>query len=334
MKALVKTQKGDGFLEVRDVPLPVIGENEVLIAVRACGVCGTDLHIYHDEFPYWPPVVLGHEFSGTIIEVGHNVSGWARGDRVVGEPHTLACGFCELCRTGNPQLCAQKRSPGWGIDGACASMMRWPDPRLLHRVPRGLPLDLAVLTEPLANVVTDIVLTRAIVPGDLVAVAGPGPIGIMAALVSKYAGARHVVVLGTDVDERARLSLCRTLPGIDTVVNVELEDAVGRINDLTGGRGADVFIEASGSGLTGKPTVNFPYDQFMMKSVRYFFNLSTKYDAWDRALAILSSGQDAYRRLISHTVDLSQWETVFADLESRNGLKAVFTFEDADSRGS
>lgn len=103
MLALVKTQKGKGFVELREVPVPVIGPGEVLIEVKACGICGTDVHVLHDSFPYWPPVILGHEFSGKIVALGPGVSLYAVGDRVVGEPHTQACGQCYLCRTGNIQ---------------------------------------------------------------------------------------------------------------------------------------------------------------------------------------------------------------------------------------
>jgi L-iditol 2-dehydrogenase len=346
MKALVKKQRGRGFVEVLDVSPPTISESDVLIAVKACGVCGTDLHIYHDEFPYWPPVIMGHEFSGEIAAVGSKVIGWKVGDRVVGEPHTLACGSCYLCRTGNPQICVQKRSPGWGIDGAFTSLMRWPEPRLLHRVPESLDFQVAALAEPLANVVSDVLLTQSIIPGDVVAVAGPGPIGIMACLVAKYAGARHVAVLGTDADESIRLPLCRRLPAIDSVFNVQRNDVIGRVTDLTGGRGVDTFVEASGSpaaiatgarmtkklgtvtaiGLTGKATIDFPYDQFMMSSIRYLFNVSTKYEAWDRALNILATNPTPYRTLITRAAGLGEWTDVFEDLERKKGLKAIFTF--------
>ena len=135
MRALVKTAKGKGLVELRDVAVPEIGTGEVLIEVKAAGICGTDLHIFQDEFPYWPPVILGHEFAGVIAEAGNDVADWKAGDRVVGEPHTLACGKCWLCCSGNRQLCASKRSPGWGIDGCFARYMRFPDPRLLHRIP-------------------------------------------------------------------------------------------------------------------------------------------------------------------------------------------------------
>jgi L-iditol 2-dehydrogenase len=348
MRALVKTMKGKGFIELKDVPAPSIGDSEVLIDVKACGICGTDLHIYHDEFPYYPPVILGHEFSGTIAAVGRNVQGWAVDDRVIGEPHTMACGVCALCRTGNRQSCSHKRSPGWGIDGAFASLMRWPEPGLLHRIPDNLDFPAAALTEPLANVVTDVVLTQSVMAGDVVAVAGPGPIGIMAALVAKYAGASAVIIFGVNEDEESRLSLCRSLPAIDHVVNVQKKDLVALVQDVTSGRGVDLFIEASGAraamqtgaqivrklgtvtaiGLTGKPSIEFPYDAFMMKSVRYLFNLSTKYESWDRAIRILTTGLIPHDRLISHRGSIDQWQDFFDALLARKALKGMFLFSE------
>jgi L-iditol 2-dehydrogenase len=351
MKALVKTMKGKGCIEVRDVPEPAIGDDDVMIDVKACGICGTDLHIYHDEFPYWPPVTLGHEFSGVISAVGRNVAGWSVGDRVVGEPHTKACGSCYLCRTGNPQICPSKRSPGWGMDGAFAPRMRFPEPKLLHRIPASLSYPAAALVEPLANVVTDVVLSRSVMPGDVVAVAGPGAIGIMAALVAKHAGARTVIIFGTNEDERVRLSLCRSLPAIDHVVNVQQEDLVQKAADLTSGRGVDLFIEASGAaaavqtgarivrklgtitaiGLTGRPKIDFPYDELMMKGVRYLFNLSTHYDSWDRAISILDAGVVPHEKLVTHRGTVDQWHGIFEALLAKEALKGMFFFNQDNS---
>lgn len=346
MKALVKTQKGKGFIEVQDVPEPTIAESEVLIEVKACGICGTDLHIYRDEFPYWPPVILGHEFSGVVAAVGERVTAWKAGDRVVGEPHTMACGTCYLCRTGNRQICAEKRSPGWGINGAFARFMRFPEPALLHRIPDSLPYEAAALVEPLANLVTDIVLNQAVMAGDVVAVAGPGPIGIMAALVAKKAGATTVIIFGTEEDEPLRLSFCRSLPTIDNVVNVQREDLARLVADVTRGRGVDVFIEASGAaqamqtgaqivrklgtvsaiGLTGKKSVEFPYDALMMKSVRYLFNISTKYESWDRSIQFVASGILPHELFITHRGHIDQWQEFFEALLARKALKGMFIF--------
>jgi L-iditol 2-dehydrogenase len=133
MKALVKIAKGPGNIGVREVDRPLLpAENWVIIQVKAAGVCGTDLHIWHDEFTYWPPVVLGHEFAGVVDSVGLAVKNFKPGDRVVAEPHAKACGQCYLCRTGRVQLCREKRSPGWGIDGAMTSYVQCPKPSYIE----------------------------------------------------------------------------------------------------------------------------------------------------------------------------------------------------------
>jgi len=109
VKALVKTAKGPGNLLLKDVPIPSISENEVLISVEACGICGTDLKIEQDTFTYIPPVIIGHEFSGIIQDIGPAVENWNIGDRVVAEQHFGSCGYCEFCLTGRRQFCSKKR---------------------------------------------------------------------------------------------------------------------------------------------------------------------------------------------------------------------------------
>src|SRR6056297_3341060 len=204
MKALVKTEKGKGNIEIQDVPEPQNAPDEVLIEVKACGVCGTDIHIMHDQFPYWPPVIMGHEFAGEIVQVGDEVEGWEVGGRVVGEPHTKACGECDLCRTGHVQICEHKRSPGWGIDGAFAKYLAYPT-HLLHEIPDDMSFTHAALVEPTANIVTDVLERATVEPEDFVVVIGPGPIGLTAAMAAKGQGAREVMIVGTPADVDLRL---------------------------------------------------------------------------------------------------------------------------------
>ena len=210
MQALVKTQKGKGFLELREVPEPRVQAGEVKIEIAACGICGTDVHVRHDEFPYWPPVTLGHEFTGTIVEVGPNCRAAKVGERVVAEPHNRACGVCALCRTGNSHICAEKRSPGWGVDGGMARYICYPE-KLLHRMPAGMTFDQGAMVEPTANAVTDVIERARITAGDLAVVIGPGPIGLLAAMVARAAGARDVVVVGTPGDVPLRLAKAKAL---------------------------------------------------------------------------------------------------------------------------
>ena len=344
MRALVKTAKGKGHVELRDVPVPKIGPGDVLIEVKAAGICGTDLHIYHDEFPYWPPVILGHEFAGVVAEAGREVADWKPGDRVVGEPHTLACGTCWLCRSGHRQLCPSKRSPGWGIDGCFAKYMRFPEPGLLHRIPDDVDFESAALVEPTANVVHDVLERGCVESGDVVAVVGPGPVGLLAAMTAKAAGAGIVIVLGTAADEDVRLPTARLIPAIDHVWNVQQEDVVHLLMDLTDGRGADVVVEASGAeagialglrlarklgritaiGLTGKENIRFPYDAVMSKALEVTFNMSTSHTSWDKAILLIQSKRIEVKPLVTHHGPLERWEEFFSALQRKQAIKAIF----------
>jgi len=342
MKALVKTAKGVGNIELQDKPVPRLTKpDEVLLEVLAAGVCGTDIHILHDKFPYWPPVILGHEFVGRVIEVGPEATLVKVGDRVVGEPHTRACGKCYLCRTGNRQICPMKRSPGWGIDGAFARYLVMPDV-LLHQVPDGLSDDEAAMVEPAANVVQDVLLRTGVEAGDVVVVLGPGPIGLVAAQCARIGGAKAVVVVGTDKDEELRLAIARKL-GFEHVVNVQKQNVAELVTRLSVGRGADLVVECSGAepainqavqllrkqgricviGMTGRERINFTWDAAIFKDCRIDFNISTGYECWDRTIALMAAGRLQVRPLITHREPLANWQTVFADMEQQRGLKAL-----------
>jgi len=339
---LVKTEKGVGHLELRDVPIPACGPGEVLLKVLAAGVCGTDLHVRDDTFPYWPPVILGHEFSARVVELGEGVTLVAEGDRVVGEPHTLSCGSCYLCRTGNIQICPAKRSPGWGIDGAMAEYMVMPEV-LLHKLPEGVQDTVGAVIEPVANVVHDVLERATILGGDTVVVIGPGPIGLLAAMAADSAGACRVIVIGVDADESLRLAKAREL-GFSSVVNAQRQDAVAVVAELTGGVGADVVVECSGSvggiastvglvrkkgricaiGLPNSSPTPFPYKEAAFKVCDVMFCLSTSYTSWGRAISMVATGKIRAGEIITHTSPLEQWESVFDDIDRRLAIKAVF----------
>ncbi len=341
MKALVKTAKGVGHIEVRDVPEPTPKPGEVKIEVAACGVCGSDIHVRHDTFPYWPPVILGHEFTGTVVESGPDCQSAKPGDRVVAEPHSRACGQCRLCRTGNVQICARKRSPGWGIDGGMARYICYPE-TILHRIPPDMTWDQAAVVEPTANAVTDLILRSHVVAGDFVVIQGPGPIGLMCALVARAAGARQVVILGTPGDVDLRLAKAREL-GFRQVIDIGETDPVEAVLDLTDGQGADLVVECSGApraipgavdlvrkrgricaiGLTGNRPVELPWDKFQFKVVDLNFCLSTEYEAWDRTIALIHGGAVPSEELITHREPLENWESVFDDIENLDALKCL-----------
>lgn len=343
MKALVKTAKGPGNIEVLEIEKPRITNPEwVLIQVKAAGVCGTDLHIWHDQFPYWPPVVLGHEFSGMVVEVGDAVTGYKPGDRVVAEPHSLACGTCELCRQGKIQICSSKRSPGWGINGAFAPYITMPA-KLLHKIPDKMSFEHAALAEPMAIAIHQVAERGKIECQDTVVITGAGPIGILATLVAKTMGASKVIITGTTACFQSRFEAAEYF-GADEVINAEETDVVASVMNSTNGRGADIVIETSGAGsaiaqsvelvkkcgrisaigISSKGNVSFPWNQAIYKVLDISFNMSSSYTSWDRAISLIANTPKDLGRLITSKSGISEWESVFRELETEKGIKALF----------
>jgi len=334
----MKVAAGPGHVELRDIAEPAPGPGQVVLAVAYAGICGTDLHIVADEFPSWPPVVLGHEFTGRVQAVGPGVDPGLIGRLVVCEPHAGACGSCYLCRRGCVQLCADKRSPGWGIDGAFASHLAVPA-GLLHPVPAGLADRVAVLAEPMAVVLS--ALERApVAPGDTVVVTGPGPVGILAALAARFAGAQDVLVIGRGRRSDVRLGLAAEL-GFGTATDADLARSL--VLAASAGRGADLLIETTGSadairlgvdllrrrarvaaiGLNGLPGIEFGWDQAMHKSLDIAMSSSSAYTAWDPALFILSRCARAAGKLVTEFA-LERWQDAFAAVRQRSVVKAAF----------
>jgi len=342
MKGIVKTQKGAGNIEIRECSIPELrGEDWVLIKVKAAGVCGTDLHIWHDMYPYWPPVILGHEFAGEIVKTGEKVRKFAVGDKVVAEPHSFACGSCYLCRQGKEQLCAEKRSPGWGFDGAFAQYVTMPE-KLLHKIPEGLSWEIAALAEPMAITVHQVTERCGIDCGDTVVVTGAGPIGIMCAFVAKQMGAGKVIITGLESCEKQRFPVALAL-GADIAVNVQKQNPVDVVMELTDGIGADKVIETSGSGAgissslemlkkcgklcaigMGADTSNIPWKQLVLKSIDVVGCMSSSSSAWDKALRLMANTDKDLGKLITHRASIEDWEKVFKELEAENGIKAMF----------
>jgi len=341
MKAVVKYGKGKGLVEIREVPEPKIKEDEVLIEVKAVSVCGSDLHIYHDSHPYWPPMILGHEFSGVIAEVGKEVKDWNVGDRIVTETRTGSCGICYTCQSGHPQACEQKRPYGIGIDGAYTKYVAGPA-RLLHRLPDSISFEAGAVIEPMAVCITSIIERSQLQAGESVVITGPGPIGLISLTIAKAAGARMVAVTGTNADEGMRFQKAREL-GADVTINAEKENPIERVLQLTGWLGSDILIETSGSGkaisqafemvrrygrvcaigISGKEEVPIPYDRGIFKALRYDFCFSSSWTAWEKAIGMISKGLLPAEKLITHKLPLEKWEEAFHLLENLQAAKVI-----------
>lgn len=341
MKAIMKVAPGVGNVEVRDIPEPEPGPGQVKLRVHAAGLCGTDLHIYKDEFRSWPPVVLGHEVAGEIVELGADVQGLTPGLRVTTETYFSYCGKCRYCRAGNVNLCLERRSIGSAVNGGFTSYLVVPA-RNIHALPENVDFRAGALTEPLACVVHATLTTPTVTPGDVAVIAGPGAIGLLTLQVVKAAGAT-AVMLGTDVDEH-RLELAHAL-GADHVVNVQRSDPAALVRDLTeGGLGADVVYECAGAGaaaqqlltlvrrrgryvqvgLFGKP-VAWDLDQLVYKELTATGSNASTPPSWLRAIELLRTGKVRTAPLITHTFPVTEWAKGFATFEDRAGVKTLFT---------
>jgi L-iditol 2-dehydrogenase len=343
MEAVMKVAAGDGNVELREIREPVPGPGEAILEVAAAGICGTDLHIFHDEFRSNPPVVLGHEVAGRVVALGpdgeRTKEGVSVGALVTTETYFSTCGSCRYCRSGHTNLCPERRSIGSAVDGGFARRLVVPQ-RNLHPLPEGVSERAGALTEPLACVVHALLEIPAIRPGDLVAIAGPGAIGLLATQVARAAGAT-VIVLGTSSDGD-RLALARRLGAAHTVV-VDEEDPSTLLADLSaGGHGADVVIECSGAGpaaaqlltlarrrgrylqvgLFGRP-VAWDLDQVCYRELEVSGSNASTPDSWLQALHLLAEGLVDTEPLISRAYPLAEWRQAFDDFEAKRGAKLL-----------
>lgn len=342
MKALVKKAKGKGQIELMDYPIPIVRDGYVLLRIKAAGICGSDLKIYNDDHPYFPPVILGHEFSGEIVETGPGVHGWQAGERVVSEVHGLVCGFCRFCLSGEKHVCPSKRALGWGIDGSFAEYVCVPS-WLLHKIPDGVSFEEAALLEPIAIGVHGILERAKVEPEDFVVVLGCGPLGLLALQMTKAEGASRVFITGIDQDEKLRLKIAKEL-GVDRTINVQKEDPVAIVKEMTQGIGADLVIELSGSpiaisqglkmvrihgrflaiGIPQEEEVKVFWKETIFKAPTLIFHFSSCYSSWERGLSLLKHKKIDAKKLITKTLPLKDWEEGFSLAKSGEAVKVLF----------
>lgn len=337
MKALVKTAATPG-LELIDVPVPEIGPNDVLIKVRKTGICGTDLHI--DAWDAWAqasikaPLVVGHEFCGDIVEIGSAVTDLSVGMFVSAEGH-FTCGRCRSCMAGMRHLCISTQGIGVQVDGAFAEYIAMPAGNVwVHRSP--IDTDVAAIFDPFGNAVHTALQFECL--GEDVLVAGAGPIGIMAALVAKHAGARHVVI--TDLSNE-RLALAKSL-GVDTTINVADQRIRDVMPNLAIREGFDVGLEMSGAGpalaemidnmrhggniaMLGVPsspvTVDFAKVVFSMLTIQGVYGRKI-FETWYAMSVLLQSGLDI-SGIITDRFSYTDHAEAFATAKKGHGGKVI-----------
>jgi L-iditol 2-dehydrogenase len=339
MKALVKYASGEGNVDIREVEEPRCGDNGVKLEIAYCGICGTDLHVLHDTFRNYPPVILGHEFSGTVVEVGRNVNNATLGERVTGLGATaVTCGQCAYCRSGHFIFCSSRRGMGHGVNGAFAryAVLR---PDQLYRIPENFSLEEAALSEPFAAVVQAVTEISDVRIGDTALVSGPGPIGLLCLKLLVAEGVKTIVAGATGDQDRLDAAV---RIGAAAVINVGERNLSEAIQELTRGAGVDVAFECAGHpgsvrgclealrpmgrytqvAICGRD-IQFPIDQIFYKQLTMSGSVCYTTRTWERMMRIYAEGRVRLDDLISTRLPISEWRTAFSLCEDKKAIKVL-----------
>ena len=335
MRALV--YQGEKSIAVQEVPLPTAGPGEVLLRVAATGICGSDVHGYLGlTGRRVPPMIMGHEFCGTVEVTGEGVTGFARADLVSVQP-VIFCGACEHCREGLTNLCTSRRFFGvMDCNGSMAEYLNVPS-RLLYRMPQTMTPEVGAMVEPLAVALRAVKRAGDRVAGRTVLVVGAGTIGLLILAVLRLRQPARVLV--SDLSDR-RLSLAQTM-GADVVVNPTRQSLSDRARELTNGRGLDVSFEAVGLGASveqamatlrprgtcvwvGNSQKVIPVDMqgTVTREIEVLGSYIYTHAEFGEALDLLARGAVDLRPVISRTAGLEQGPELFAEL-ARPGTELV-----------
>lgn len=341
MKAVVKLHDGAEGWEIKDVDRIAPKEDEVEIEIKAAGICGSELHLYHDNHFYDPGAVVGHEFSGVISKLGEKVTGWHVGDRVVAENHKTSCGVCDFCKTGHPMFCKKRKSVGYAVNGGWTSYVTMPAKYLLS-IPEGVSFEEAAMTEPCTILVHALCFKQPICVGETVLINGCGTIGLIGAMVAKAAGAGKVIITGTNIDVDKRFPVCRAI-GVDHIINVEVDDILKEVEVLTNGMGVDFVVEASGApsaisistkilrkngrivaiGEAPSNEIRYDWNASIFKAATIAFTYGADYPAWKLSLELMKEKKLNLIPLITHRLTMYDFKKGFELLESKQAIKVI-----------
>lgn len=340
MRAIRKLSAEPGLTLCEDVPVPSVGPREVLIAVTHAGICGTDRHIY--EWDPWSAsrvkvgITVGHEFVGRVVAVGDAVQRVELGQRVSAEGH-IGCGVCEPCRTGNGHICERVDILGIDRDGAFAEYVAVPEENV-WQVHEDIPDHIAAVLDPIGNAMHTVMAAG--VSGRSVLITGAGIIGLMAVTIARAAGAGHIIV--TDVDDR-RLNLAQQL-GAHDVLRGDDADWPRIARERTHGQGPQVLLEMSGhpkaiqqgldalrnggtAALLGLPPKDVSLDlpnQVIFKGAKILgINGRRMFETWFQMESFLLSGRLNLDPIVTHQLDLADFERGFDLMQTGEGIKIV-----------
>jgi 2-desacetyl-2-hydroxyethyl bacteriochlorophyllide A dehydrogenase len=341
MKAVAKLRPEPGAMALIDLPIPEPRAGEALVQIQAGGICGTDVAIWHWHTAvvgqYAPnfPLIVGHEFSGKVIRP--STSGRVKSGEIVAINPQIACGHCYYCGLGRPTLCDDRKLMGGRINGGWTEFVCVPEQNL-HPLPVEVDAAVAPLLEPLSVAVHAVCERVPVRPGDVAAIIGAGPIGLLCLILAKAAGASHVLITGVEADKN-RLQLAEKLGGIP--INVEEHDPVAMIRRLQND-GADVVYETSGNaavldqsiamsrrsgrvGLIGLCHGNtvFKSTPIVLKELELIGSRGYNETTWSLMMRVLPAIASDVQKLVTHEVPFDDFEAALRLVEDRQGAKII-----------
>ncbi|CAB1249989.1 zinc-binding dehydrogenase [Clostridium sp. MT-14] len=342
MDAILKTKGAPKSVEFASVPIPQITPDQVLVRIKASGICGTDHSLYHwseaiaSSYDLSFPAIFGHEFSGVIAEVGSQVEGIKVGERVTVNP-IIYCGKCSYCAEGNIEVCDNRPFLGTDYDGGFAQYVAVRAVNII-KLPDTVSFKSGALMEPLCVAIHAVDRVKPEF-GDSVVVMGPGAIGLLMLLVLKNMGVGKVIVAGTSADKE-RLEMAKTL-GADYILNTQDEGAVKKVKDLTGSKGADVIFDATGHnsaiqmavqmitkrgriGVTGLPPrpSELMMTQIAMNEISIIGNRAYERKNWLQACKMIDQGLNI-EAIGTHTMPLKDFEKGIDLIDQKKGLRII-----------
>ncbi|MED4208666.1 zinc-binding dehydrogenase [Priestia megaterium] len=340
MKAVMKVEPGYDKMLLKTIPELEVQKNQVKIKVAYTGICGTDIHTFTGQYKNsQTPVVLGHEFSGIVVEVGEDVTKIKVGDKVTSETTFVTCGECDYCLEKDYNLCAHRKGIGTQINGSFAEYVISRE-ESVHVLPDAVDLKAAALTEPLACCVHAALEKTVVKKEDKVLIFGPGPIGLLQAQVVKAQGA-FVILAGITKDQK-RLELAKSL-GIDVTVDIQKESLEEIVLTYTKGYGVDKLFECSGAvqalnqglplvkkkgtfvqvGIFSEKLNLLDQESIIQREITYIGTRSQKPSSWHIALKLLEEKKINTEKMITKIVPLDYWRQGFEAVLSGNEIKVL-----------
>lgn len=348
MKALIKEKKGPGDFVFRDIAAPAAGDDDLIIEVKAVGICGSDIRLKKsgNSKSLIPPVVIGHEFSGVVCDVGKNVKDFKIGDRVVSDNSGYLCGHCSRCAAGDYLMCENRKTLGLGLDGGCAKYVKISgdvlkvNPQTLYRIPPNVSFEEAAMLDPLANAYKAVAQESSLIPGDDIVIYGLGTIGLLAVQIAAAAGAGNIIAVNRSFS-RKKFEIAKSF-GATHIICSEHENTVAEIGRITGGEGVPIVIDCAGSNSIfaeainilakggefikigyDKSPMNISFDDYVGRGIKLIGHFAYNHTSWKNCLKLLEKGKLDLKPVISAVLPLEEWQKGFEIAESHDGLKVI-----------